>query len=77
MHPSTLKIKSVFPSIRLFHFSFVRSDDISKVITSLHSTKKASGVILTKNLKLANKEICKDLAECINDSIKKNELPKN
>ena len=75
VHPSILKIKSVFQSIRLFDFNFVSSDDISKTITSLDSTKKTSGVISTKIIKLKNKEICKDLAKYINESIKKNELP--
>ena len=70
-----LKIKSVFTSIRLSDFNFVSSDDISKIITSLDSTKKTSGVILTKIVKVTNKEICKDLANCINESIKKNEFP--
>ena len=73
MHPSILKIKSVFKSIRLFDFNFISSDDISKVITSLDSTKNTSGVIPTKIVKLANIEICKDLANCINESI--NEFP--
>ena len=35
MHPSILKIKSVFKSIRPFDFNFVSSDDISKIVTSL------------------------------------------
>ena len=73
MHPSILKIKSVFKSIRLFGFNFVSSDDISKILISLDSTKKTSCVIPTKLVKLANKEICKDLANCINESIEKNE----
>ena len=55
--------------------SFVNSNDISKIITSLDSTKKTSGVIPQKIVKLANKDICKDLANCINGSIKKNEFP--
>ena len=75
MHPSILKIKSVFKSIRLFDFNFVSSDDISKIITSFDSTKKTSGVIPTKIVKLANIEICKDLANSINESIKKNKFP--
>ena len=40
MHPSILKIKSVFKSIRLFDFHFGSNDDISKIIASLNSTKK-------------------------------------
>ena len=75
IHPSILKIKSVFKSIKPFDYSFVSSYDISKIITSLDSTKKTSGVIPTKIVKLANKEICKDLANCINESIKKNKFP--
>ena len=53
MHPGI--IKSVFKSIRLFNFNFISSDDMSKIITSLDSTKKASGAIPTKIVKLANK----------------------
>ena len=75
MHPSILKIKSIFKSIKLFDFNFASSDGISKIITSLDSTKKTSGVITTKIVKLTNKGTCKDLANCINQSIKKNEFP--
>ena len=62
MHPSILKIKSVIISVRLFHFNFVTSGAISKIITSQDSTKKASGVIPAKIVKVPNREICKDLA---------------
>ena len=75
MHPSILKIKSVCKSIRLFHFNFVSSDDISKIITSLDLTKNTNGVTRTKIVKFTNKEICKDLANYINESVKKNEFP--
>ena len=75
MHHSILKIKSVFKSIRLFNFNFVSNHGISKIITSLDSTKKSSGVIPTKIVKLTNKVICKDLANCINQSFKTNEFP--
>ena len=50
-------LKSNQPLLQ-FDFSFVGSDDISKIITSLDLTKKASGVISTKIAKLSNKEIC-------------------
>ena len=53
MHPSILKIKSVFKSIKLFNFNFVSSDDISKIITSLDLTKKTSGVIPKKIVELS------------------------
>ena len=66
-------LKSNQPLLQ-FDFSFVGSDDISKIITSLDLTKKASGVISTKIAKLSNKEICKDLGNYINESIKKNEF---
>ena len=75
MYTTILKIKPVFTSIRLFGFNFVSTADISEIITPLDSTKKTSGVIPTKIVKLANKETCKDLAHCINESIKKNEFP--
>ena len=52
------------------------SYDISKIITSLDSAKKTSGVIPTNAFKLANKEVFKGLADCINECIKKNEFPK-
>ena len=71
MHPGIIKIKSVFTSIRLFVFNFVSSDDISKILTSLDQTKKP--VVLFQQ-SLANKEICKDLANYFNGSIKKDEF---
>ena len=76
MRPSILKIKSVFTSKRPFDFSIVSSDAVSKTIISLDSTKKASGINPKKNFKKQrDKEICRDLANCINESIKKNEFP--
>ena len=71
MHPGIIKIKSVFTSIRLFVFNFVSSDDISKILTSLEKKKKP--VVLFQQ-SLANKEICKDLANYFNGSIKKDEF---
>ena len=68
-------MRCILAYLRLFNFNFVSNDDISKIITSLALTKKASGVIPTKFVKLKNKEICKDLANCINYSIKKNKFP--
>ena len=68
-------LKSNQSSIRLIDFSFVSSGDIFKIITSLDSTNKTSSVIPTKTVKLTNKEICKDLAHCIDESIKRNEFP--
>ena len=70
-----LKWNQSLSRISPFDFNFVSSDDISKIITSLDSTKKTGGVIPTKIVKLANKEIFKDLANCINKSIKKKEFP--
>ena len=76
MRPSILKIKSVFTSKRPFDFSIVSSDAVSKTIISLDSTKKASGINPKKNFKKQrDKEICRDLANCINESIKRNEFP--
>ena len=49
MHPSILKIKSVFKSIKLFNFNFVSSDDI--IITSLDSTKKDLANFINKSIK--------------------------
>ena len=44
-------------------------------INSLDPTKKTSGAITTKIAKLANKQICKNLANCINECIKQNKFP--
>ena len=41
----------------------------------MDSTKKASGAIPIKTVKLANKKNCKDLANCINECIKQNKFP--
>ena len=40
----------------------------------MDSTKKASGAIPIKIVKLANKNISKDLANCINECIKQNKF---
>ena len=48
---------------------------MSKIITSLDSTKKSNGVIPKKIVKLVNKKIRMSLANCINESFKKNEFP--
>ena len=59
----------------MFDFDFVNSDNISKIINSLDPTKTTSGAIPTKTVKLANKQICKDLGNCINDCLKQNKFP--
>ena len=74
-HPSIIKIKSSVETTQLFDFNFVSSDDISKIINSLDPTKKTSDAIPTKIVKLANKQICKDLVNCINECIKQNKFP--
>lgn len=51
------------------------SDKISKAITSLDPTKKTSVVIPMKTVELANKEICKDLANSISKWMIKKEFP--
>ena len=74
-HPSIIKIKSSVETTQLFDFNFVSSDDISKIINSMDSTKKTSGAIPIKIVKLADKKICKDLANCNNECIKQNKFP--
>ena len=64
-------IKSSVETTQLFDLNFVNCDEICKIINSLDPTKKTSGAILTKIVKLANKQICKDLANCINECIMK------
>ena len=73
-HPSIIKIKSSVETTQLFDFNFVSSDNISKIINSVHSTKK-SGAIPIKIVKLANKKNFKDLANCINECIKQSKFP--
>ena len=74
-HPSIIKVKSSVKVTQLFDFNFVSSDDISKIINSIDSTKKTSGAIPIKIAKLANKKISKDLANCLNECIKQNKFP--
>ena len=74
-HPSIIKIKSSVETTQLFEFNFVSSDDISKIINSMDSTKKTKGAIPVKIVKLANKKICKDLANCINECIMQSKFP--
>ena len=69
-HPSITKIKPSVETTQLFNFNFVNSDKISKIINSLDSTKKTSGAIPTKIVKLAKKQSCKELANCINELYK-------
>ena len=73
-HPSIIKSKSSVETAQLFHFSFASSDDISKIINSMDSTKKTSGAIPIKIVKLVNKKIFKDLANCINECIKQSKF---
>ena len=49
--------------------------DISKTINLLDPTKKTGGAIPTKIVNLSNKQICKDLANCINECIQQNKFP--
>ena len=74
-HPSIIKIKSSVETTQLFHFNFVRIEDISKIINLVDPTKKTNGAIPTKIVKLENKQICKHLANCINECIKQNKFP--
>ena len=74
-HPNIIKIKSSVETTQLFDFNFVSSNDISKIINSMNSTKKTSGANPIKIVKLANKKICRDLANCINECIQQNKFP--
>ena len=67
-----IKIKSSIETTQLLDFNFVSSDDISKIINSMDPAKKTSGAIQPKIVKLVNKQIWKDLANCINECIKQN-----
>ena len=74
-HLSIIKIKSSVETTQLFDFNLVNSDGISKIINSMDPTKKTSGAIPTKTVKLANKQICKDVANYIKEFIKQNKSP--
>ena len=74
-HPSIIKIKSSVETTQLFDFNFVSSDDISKIINSMDSTKKTNGAIPIKIVKLENKKVRKDLANCIHECIKESKFP--
>ena len=62
-HPGLTKNKSPVEATQLINFNFVNSDDISKIMNLLDPTKKTNSAIPTKIVKLANKQICKDLAK--------------
>ena len=74
-HPSIIKIKTSFETTQLFDINFVNRDGISKIINLLDPTKKTSSAIPTKIVKLAKKQICQDLPNCINECIKQNKFP--
>ena len=74
-HPGLTKNKSPVEATQLINFNFVNSDDISKIMNLLDPTKKTNSAIPIKIVKLANKQICKDLANCINECIKQNKFP--
>ena len=74
VHHSITKIKSSPKPSRLFDFNFVTSVEISKIITSLDPKKRTSDVICTKIVKLANKDIYKDLENCTNEYINQNDF---
>ena len=74
-HPSIIKIKSSVQKAQFSDFNFVNRDYISKIINLLDPTKKTSGAIPTKTVKLVNKQICTDLPNSINDCIKKKKFP--
>ena len=74
-YPRIIKIKLSVETTQLFDFNFISSDDISKIINSMDLTKKTSGAIPIKIVKLVNKEIRKDLTNWINESIKQNKFP--
>ena len=60
---------------QLFVFNFVNSYDICNIIYLLDPTTKTRVAIPTKLVKLVDKQIFKDLANCINESIKQNKFP--
>ena len=74
-HPSIFNIKSSIETTQLFDFNFVNSDGSSKTINSMDPTKKTSGAIPIKIVKLANKQICKDLSNCLNKCIMETKFP--
>ena len=74
-HPSIINFKSSVETTKLLDFNFVNSDDISEIINSLDPTKKTSGAIPTKTVKLENKQIFNDLSNSINECIKQNKSP--
>ena len=68
-HPSILKIKSFFKSNSGFSFSHVETLEVRKLISDLDCSKKTSGDIPTKIIKLAIDNCYIALTDCINTSI--------
>ena len=73
-NPSIIKIKLSVERTQLFDINFVNSDGISKIINWLDPTRKTSGAIPIKIVKLANKQNCKDVENCINECTKQNKF---
>ena len=72
-YSSITKTKSSVETTQSFDFNFVNSGDISKIIVLLDPTKKKkNGTIPTTIVKPANKQIHKDLANCIYECVKQN-----
>ena len=70
-HLSIIKIKSPFEGTELFDFIFISIDNILKILNLTDPTKKTSGAIPRKIVKVANKQICKGLAKFFNEFLKK------
>lgn len=71
------KTKSSAKTTQLIDLNFVNSDDISKVKNFLDPTKKTSRAIPGKMEELTNKKGLKDLASCVNECLKQNNVQKN
>ena len=68
-HPSIIAIKSRANSVIKFDIKAVTEDDILKEILALDDSKKVSGSIPTKMLKVAAKECVPVLTKCFNDGV--------
>lgn len=76
-HPSIIKIKSELRSSLSprFHFEEVSTITVQKLIMSLDDSKKTSGSISTKSLKLAVNVVSSPIKDCINTAFRNCKFP--
>ena len=74
-HPSVLQIKSRQSKCHKFDFSYVSNETTKSYIMKLDESKKTSGNIPTRVLKLSSDVCCNTITNCINTCIENSVFP--